>query len=127
MNKIIEIISFRTKLFFGRNLAIRYIRVTVNQLQFSLSDSAKIIKVGEPGFLGDELAQWAVNGGGLSGQSRRPRLHGYLPVPGDIFPLTRDAAVFDSIGAIIKSNSRTHMEWNTIKNVACAKTMSPRT
>jgi hypothetical protein len=56
MNKIIEIFSFRTKLFFGRNLAARYIRVTVNQLQFSKSDSAKIIKVGEPGFLGDELA-----------------------------------------------------------------------
>jgi hypothetical protein len=56
MNKIIEINSFRTKLFIGRKKIVHYRPMTVNQLQFSPFGLAKIIKLGEPWFLGDELA-----------------------------------------------------------------------
>src|ERR1700744_5374989 len=56
MNKIIKINSFRTKLFFGRKINLRYRSMTLRRLQnkFSRYGSAKIVKVGEPGFLGDE-------------------------------------------------------------------------
>ena len=55
-NKIIEINSFRTKLFFGRKINLRYRSMTVSRLQGKCSrlGLAKIVKVGEPGFLGDE-------------------------------------------------------------------------
>jgi hypothetical protein len=48
--KIIELYSFRTKLFFGRKV----FPLRLSKLQFSKRIATNIVKVGEAGFLWDE-------------------------------------------------------------------------